>query len=62
VLLQKIIKDLHEAKAANEHLVLSAHAVEDFVGYKFLIGKINGLEIAINICQNILEEINNDRQ
>jgi hypothetical protein len=56
------MKDLHAAKTANERLVLSTHTVEDFVAYKFLIGKINGLETAINICQNILEEINNDRK
>ena len=58
--IQKVIKDLYEAKRSIEHVVLSTQNVEDFVSYKFLIGKLNGLDTAINICQVILEGYEND--
>jgi hypothetical protein len=61
LLVRKVINDLHEAKSAIEHIVLSTQNIEDFVSYKFLIGKLNGLDIAINICQLILEKMDNDR-
>jgi hypothetical protein len=60
LLIQKVIKDLYEAKSSISHAVLSTQNVEDFASYKFLVGKLNGLDVAINICQLILEELGND--
>lgn len=58
LLIRKVMNDLHEAKSAIEHIILSTQNIEDFVSYKFLIGKLNGLDIAINICQIELEKVN----
>ncbi len=62
LLIQRVITDLHESKQLIEHAVLSTQTVEDFSSYKFLIGKLNGLDIAINICKEILGNINHDNR
>lgn len=61
LLIRKVMNDLHEAKLSIEHIVLSTQTIEDFVSYKFLIGKLNGLDMAINICKIVLENMDNER-
>lgn len=61
LLVQKVIKDLYEAKLTIEGIILNTQSVNDYVSYKFLLGRLNGLDIAINLCKNALEELNNDK-
>lgn len=60
LIVQQLVKDLYAVKLSIERIVLNTQTVEDFASYKFLIGKINGLDSAISICHGILKEVNND--
>lgn len=57
LLIEQVVKTLYEEKSAIERIVLNTQNVEDFVSYKFLIGKLQGIEMAINICHGILKKL-----
>lgn len=53
-----ILREIREEKRKAESLVLS-NGIENFESYKLNLGKIQGLDRAIVIIENILRE-NND--
>lgn len=51
---QRIIEDIKQAKMKIEHTITSG-AANDYEAYRFYIGRIQGLQDALDICQDCLK-------
>ena len=59
MLFERLIKDLRSSKDDLERLI-SQGQVEDFPKYKYLAGKVKGLEAAIEICKDTFKRYDDD--
>ena len=51
MLIERILKEIRQAKQNMERLILQGQ-IDDFVTYKYLAGKIKGLQDAVDIIIN----------
>lgn len=54
ILFSRIIEELNKAKKIIEHTVTCGEA-NDYEAYRFYIGRLQGLQDALDICRDIIK-------
>ena len=59
MLFERLMQDMREERKKLEHKIAQGQ-IEDFASYKFLTGKVRGLNDAIEICKNTFKRYDDE--